>query len=88
MRLNPFHLDEWLEQHEHTARYNLAASTGPSWTLDELLRLMNDKEKDRFFHSPLTYCSTSRSSSTESPSRELIKQSGCSSRMRRFSCLS
>ena len=56
MQLKPFHLDEWLEQHEHTARYNLAASTGPSWTVDELLRLMSDEEKDRFFHSPLTYC--------------------------------
>ena len=29
MQLNPFHLDEWLEAHEHSARYNLAASTGP-----------------------------------------------------------
>ncbi len=56
MQLKPFHLDEWLEQHEHTARYNLAASTGPSWTIDELLGLMDDKEKERFFHSPLTYC--------------------------------
>jgi aspartate/methionine/tyrosine aminotransferase len=56
MRLNPFHLDEWLEQHEHRARYNLAASTGPSWTIDELLRLMDDQEKERFFHAPLTYC--------------------------------
>jgi len=56
MQLNPFHLDEWLEQHEHTARYNLAASTGPSWTVDELLRLMDDAERQRFFHSPLTYC--------------------------------
>ena len=56
MQLKPFHLDEWLEQHEHTARYNLAASTGPSWTVDELIRLMSDEEKERFFHSPLTYC--------------------------------
>ena len=56
MQLNPFHLDEWLEQQEHSARYNLAASTGPSWTVDELLGLMNGEEKERFFHSPLTYC--------------------------------
>jgi len=56
MRLNPFHLDEWLERHEGSARYNLAASTGPAWTIDELLRLMSDEEKDRFFHSPLSYC--------------------------------
>ena len=56
MQLKPFHLDEWLEQHEHTARYNLAASTGPSWTVDKLIRLMSDEEKERFFHSPLTYC--------------------------------
>lgn len=56
MQLDPFHLDEWLEQHEHTARYNLAASTGPSWTVDELLGLMSDEEKKRFFQTPLTYC--------------------------------
>jgi aspartate/methionine/tyrosine aminotransferase len=56
MQLNPFHLDEWLEEHEHDARYNLAASTGPTWTVDELLRLMDDEQKQRFFHAPLTYC--------------------------------
>lgn len=56
MRLSPFHLDEWLERHERSARYNLAASTGPTWTVDELLQLMNDEEKERFFHSPLSYC--------------------------------
>lgn len=56
MRLSPFHLDEWLERHERSARYNLAASTGPTWTIDELLRLMSDEEKERFYHSPLSYC--------------------------------
>jgi aspartate/methionine/tyrosine aminotransferase len=56
VQLIPFHLDAWLEAHEHSARYNLAASTGPSWTLDELLQLMTAQEKQRFFHSPLTYC--------------------------------
>ncbi len=35
MRLKPFLLDEWLDAHEHNAIYNLAASTGPVWTLNE-----------------------------------------------------
>lgn len=42
MHLPPFRLDQWLAAHEFAAppiRYNLAASTGPVWTLGELLTL-------------------------------------------------
>ena len=56
MQLKTFLLDLWLEEHEHAARYNLAASTGPSWTVESLLKLMNDDEKERFLKTPLTYC--------------------------------
>ena len=56
MQLKTFVLDQWLEEHEHGARYNLAASTGPSWTVERLLELMNEDEKDRFLKTPLTYC--------------------------------
>ena len=49
-------MDLWLEEHEHAARYNLAASTGPSWTVEGLLGLMNEDEKARFLKTPLTYC--------------------------------
>lgn len=42
MHLPPFLLDQWLAAHEFAApaiRYNLAASTGPVWTLGELMTL-------------------------------------------------
>jgi len=29
-------LDIWLDLYEHDIEFNLAASTGPSWTLNEL----------------------------------------------------
>lgn len=38
MRLQPYELDRWLHRHRHLP-YQLAASTGPSWTLGELLAL-------------------------------------------------
>jgi aspartate/methionine/tyrosine aminotransferase len=42
MELPPFLLDHWLAAHEFAdppIRFNLASSTGPLWTLDELLEL-------------------------------------------------
>lgn len=42
MKLPPFLLDQWLAAHEFAdppIRYNLASSTGPQWTLGELLAL-------------------------------------------------
>ena len=42
MKLPPFLLDHWLAAHdfaEPPIRFNLASSTGPSWTLGELLAL-------------------------------------------------
>ena len=42
MHLPPFMLDHWLAAHEFATppiQYNLASSTGPSWTLGELLAL-------------------------------------------------
>src|SRR5687768_16458293 len=38
MDLPPFLLNLWLESH-HGAKHDLAGSTGPRWTLDDLLRL-------------------------------------------------
>ena len=46
MRVRPFKLDAWLAAHEFATppvRYNLASSTGPSWTLGELLALGGEK---------------------------------------------
>jgi aspartate/methionine/tyrosine aminotransferase len=42
MRVPPFKLDAWLAAHEFATppiRYNLASSTGPIWTLGELMAL-------------------------------------------------
>jgi len=45
MKVPPFKLDAWLAAHEFATppiRYNLASSTGPAWTLGELLALGGD----------------------------------------------
>src|SRR5512139_1889866 len=42
MEVPPFKLDAWLAAHEFATppiRYNLASSTGPLWTLGELMAL-------------------------------------------------
>jgi aspartate/methionine/tyrosine aminotransferase len=42
MRVPPFKLDAWLAAHDFATppiRYNLASSTGPTWTLGELMAL-------------------------------------------------
>jgi aspartate/methionine/tyrosine aminotransferase len=44
MKVPPFKLDAWLAKHEFATppiRYNLASSTGPLWTLGELMALGN-----------------------------------------------
>jgi aspartate/methionine/tyrosine aminotransferase len=55
MRLKPFLLDEWLDTFEHGAEFNLGASTGPAWSLNELLSLANDEERERFLNHNVVY---------------------------------
>jgi aspartate/methionine/tyrosine aminotransferase len=55
MQLKPFLLDMWLDSHEHGIEYDLAASTGPGWTLDQLLELGGEEERKRFLHHRLSY---------------------------------
>ena len=55
MELKPFHLDIWLDAHEHGIEYNLAASTGPSWTLNEVLALATEEERDLFLNHKVVY---------------------------------
>jgi aspartate/methionine/tyrosine aminotransferase len=55
MQLKPFLLDEWLDAKEHGIEFNLAASTGPSWTLNEILSLGNDGERERFLNQKVVY---------------------------------
>lgn len=55
MQLKPFLLDMWLDAHEHDIEFNLAASTGPSWTLNEILCLATEEERQRFMNHNLVY---------------------------------
>src|SRR5882762_5640327 len=41
MHFEPFLLDEWLDRFP-SPKFNLASSTGPVWTLDELLELEDE----------------------------------------------
>src|SRR5580692_8452154 len=55
MRLKPFLLDAWLDQYEHDIEFNLAASTGPTWTVNDILALADDATRDRFLNHKLVY---------------------------------
>lgn len=55
MQLKPFLLDNWLDQYEHSTEFNLAASTGPNWTVNEILALANEETRHRFLNHKLVY---------------------------------
>lgn len=55
MNLKPFLLEQWLAHYEHNIEYNLGASTGPRWTVEELLGLAGQDARRRMFALPLTY---------------------------------
>ena len=55
MQLKPFLLDTWLDQYEHDIEFNLAASTGPKWTVNEILDLADDETRHRFLNHNLVY---------------------------------
>jgi len=55
MQLKPFLLDAWLDQYEHDIEFNLAASTGPTWTVNEILALADDETRHRFLNHNLVY---------------------------------
>jgi len=55
MQLKPFLLDMWLDTYEHDIEFNLAASTGPGWTVNELLDLAQEEERDRFLNHKVVY---------------------------------
>lgn len=57
MNLPPFLLDEWLDRYKTAGiRHDLAASTGPAWSLRELLDLAHEDERRAIFDDPLLYC--------------------------------
>jgi aspartate/methionine/tyrosine aminotransferase len=55
MQLKPFLLDIWLANYEHDIEFNLASSEGPRWTLNEILSLATEEERQRFLNHKLAY---------------------------------
>jgi len=55
MRWKPFLLDDWLDQYEHDIEFDLAASTGPKWTVNDLLALADEETRHRFLNHSLVY---------------------------------
>jgi aspartate/methionine/tyrosine aminotransferase len=57
MRLENFALDEWLDRFSFSGsiRYDLAASTGPGWTLADLQSMMTEDERESLLRTPLVY---------------------------------
>jgi aspartate/methionine/tyrosine aminotransferase len=55
MQLKPFSLDAWLDQYEHGIEFNLAASTGPVWTVNDILALADEETRHRFLNHKLVY---------------------------------
>ncbi len=55
MQLKPFLLNMWLDHLGHDITFNLGSSTGPSWTVEELLELADGDERQRFYGHALTY---------------------------------
>ena len=55
MELKPFLLDIWLATYEHDIEFNLAASEGPRWTLNEILSLASEEDRQRFLSHDLVY---------------------------------
>jgi len=55
VQLKPFLLDTWLDQYEHKIEFNLAASTGPVWSVNDILALADDDTRDHFLNHNLVY---------------------------------
>jgi aspartate/methionine/tyrosine aminotransferase len=63
MQLKPFLLDSWLDDHKANIQFNLASSTGPSWTLNQILNLVTDEQRELFLHHDIVYSSAAGSPS-------------------------
>jgi aspartate/methionine/tyrosine aminotransferase len=61
MRFAPFLLDDWLNHHQHSdppIEFDLAASTGPTWTVRQLLALDGADHRDELLDTRLVYMRT------------------------------
>src|SRR4051812_2003396 len=55
VQLKPFLLDAWFDQYEHDIEFNLGASTGPIWSVNEILALADEETRHRFLNHNLVY---------------------------------
>jgi len=55
MQLKPFLLDDWLDRYEHNVEFNLAASTGPTWTVNDILAVADEETRHRFLNHKVVY---------------------------------
>ncbi len=55
MQLKPFLLDIWLDRYEHDIEFNLASSEGPRWSLNAILSLASEEDRQRFMNHKLAY---------------------------------
>ena len=55
MRLKPFLLDAWLDTYEHGIEFDLAASSGPTWTANEVLDLGGEESRRRYLNHKVGY---------------------------------
>ena len=58
MQIPPFLLDQWLNYYhfsEQPPEFDFASSTGPHWTLRDILGLIDDDEKELLLNTELTY---------------------------------
>ena len=55
MQLKPFLLDMWLDAYEHDIEFDLASSTGPTWTVNDLLALAGEEVRQRFLNHKVVY---------------------------------
>jgi aspartate/methionine/tyrosine aminotransferase len=76
MQLAPFLLDQWLEQ-KFTAdppiEFDLGSSTGPVWTLRELLAIEGEDSWERMLDTPLSYTNPAGSDELR---REIARMQG------------
>jgi aspartate/methionine/tyrosine aminotransferase len=58
MRPKPFLLDQWLQQHSRYVEFNLGGSTGPEWTVRQLLDLAGERARESLLATELVYAPT------------------------------
>jgi len=75
MRLKPFLLDAWMNTYEHGIEFNLAASTGPAWTANELLNLGGEAFRQRYLNHKVEF---SRPAGADSLRQAIAEMQGVS----------